>query len=88
MGLYEVAKVYKEKLQQKAYAFKKKEEIEEMADCTFQPNLNRRYEFSPQRGENFYVNIPRGFKKVVERLHLGEYLRLSRKEELERYLIK
>jgi len=76
--LYESAKVYKERLQQKSYNFKKSEEIKELSPCTFQPNLNRNYDLSPQRETHFYVGVPNGFKRVVERLHKGDQMRLTK----------
>jgi len=69
--LYEVAHQYREKLHQKAYALKKKEEIQELSHCTFEPRLNHEYEESSMRGQDFYEGVPKGFKRVVERLNKG-----------------
>lgn len=82
--LYEVAHQYKEKLHQKAYALKKKEEIQELSHCTFEPRLNRNYEDSTARHQDFYEGVPNGFKKAVERLHKGKQQKHALKTELEK----
>ena len=63
--MYEVAHHYKEKLHQKAYALKKKEEIQELSHCTFEPKLNKKYEYSEVRYQDFYEGVPNGFKVVI-----------------------
>lgn len=82
--LYETAKTYKEKLQKKSYASKKKAEMAEMSDCTFKPKLNRNFEHSPQRELEFYEGIPRGYKKNVERVKNATQISQSKKAELEK----
>jgi hypothetical protein len=82
--MYEVAHHYKEKLHQKAYALKKKEEIQELSHCTFEPRLNKNYEDSAVRHQDFYERVPNGFKKVVERLHKGEQQKSVLKAALEK----
>jgi len=81
--LYEVARTYKEKLQQKSYSIKKKEEIEDMTLCTFQPKLNNESKSANIRCADFYEGVPNGFKKTVERLHRGDDLRQTQKIEEE-----
>jgi len=76
--LYEVARTYKEKLQQKTYALKKKEEIDDLSYCTFKPKLNDNYESSTGRFQDFYDGVPNGFKKTVDRLHKGDDLRQTK----------
>ena len=85
--LYEAAKTYKEKLQQKSYAGKKKEELAEMASCTFRPKLNKNYEYSPQRELDFSEGIPRGYKKNVERVKKAIQSQKDFKAELEKYFL-
>lgn len=70
-AMYEVAKTYKEIIQQKAYTLKKKDELKEMKPCTFEPKLNRYYETSPVRHQAFNEAVPNGYKKSVARLHKG-----------------
>jgi len=82
--MYEVAKIYKEKLHLKTYTIKKKEEADEMKECTFKPKIDRLYETSPVRGQDFYEGVPKGFKKTVERLQVGESWRQTRQAELTR----
>lgn len=82
--MYEVAHHYKEKLHQKAYALKKKEEIQELSHCTFEPRLNSNYENCTARHQDFYEGVPNGFKKAVERLHKGKEQKHSLKAELEK----
>jgi len=82
--LYDVGKQYKERLQQKTYAYKKKEEIGELSYCTFQPKLNFKYETSDLRKQDFYQGVPNGFKKTVERLHKGEQQKVTKQAEQEK----
>jgi hypothetical protein len=82
--LYESAKQYKEKLQQKAYNFKKKDELEENEACSFRPKINHNYAVSPQRSVHPSQGVPAGYKKVIQRLKKGEQKRTNFQTEYER----
>jgi len=80
--LYEVAKVQKEKLQQKAYAIKKQAEEKEFAECSFQPRLQTNRPKSPNLSPE-RDTAPKGYRKAIERLQVAEKLREESKAKKE-----
>jgi len=68
--LYDVAKVRPAPPPAFNEEVKKKREDEELSHCTFQPKMHNSWD--NMKDDSFYVGVPRGFKKTVERMHRGK----------------
>jgi len=82
--LYEVARVQKEKQQQKAYEIRRQEEEEELAKCTFKPKITPLSEESPTKFQTYQNSgAPKGYKKAIERLQVSNRIKEEKKAERE-----